>query len=118
MIGDKITINEREYTIKKDITFGEYRKIANLNTKLSSIQTQFDGELDEDQVKKITSDFAQTSNEQMQMMVEFLESTLGLKQKDLDNMSLDEAIELFQESFKACTEVKKKSDKTSVSPYN
>lgn len=118
MIGDKITVNEKEYTIKKDITFGEYRKIANLNTKLTSIQTQFDGELDEDQIRKITTDFAQTTNDQMELMIEFLESTLGLKQKDLDNMSLEQAIELFQESFKACTEVKKKSDKTSGSPYN
>jgi hypothetical protein len=118
LIGDKITLNSKEYVVKKDITFGEYRKFSNLNTKLTNIQSQFDEKLDDVEIAKITSEFAQTTNEQMQLMVEFLESTLGLKQKDLDSMSLEEAVVLFQESFKACTEVKKKSDKTSASPYN
>jgi hypothetical protein len=118
MIGDKITVNEKEYVIKKDITFGEYRKINSINNKLSSLSNQFGEEtistLKPEQLSKVAQDFAQTSDEQLHLMIDFLESTIGITQEDIDNMSLTEAVSLFQESFRACTEVKKKSNKISA----
>lgn len=114
MIGDKFSFNNREYEIKKEITLGEYRKINKVNSRLTELAQKYSNEQDitnlpiEEQ-QKVSLEFSKTSNEQLDIVSGFLEKTLGLIQEDLDNLSLTEAIQLFNETFKKSSEVKKKS---------
>ena len=122
MIGEKFSYNGKEYEIKKDITFGEYRRINRVTTSLGTLANKYGeddiAKLDTRQQTQIVQEFSETSEKQMELMVEFLEQTLGLSQEDLDNMTLEEASGLFNETFKNTTQVKKNSSQTSGSPYS
>jgi len=122
MIGDTLEYNGTTYTIKKDITFGEYRKINKVTSNLGLLAKKYgDDELTDlsvEQQTEVFNEFSSTSEQQMQMIVEFLEETLGLSQDDIDNMTLAEAGGLFNETFKQATMVKKNSKPTSSSPYS
>jgi len=123
MIGDKIEFNGKEYEVKRDITFGEYRKISNVSNSLLALSEKYSETSNFEEIKpdlqaKIVKEFTVTTDKQLDLIVEFLENTLGLKQKDIDSLSLTEAVGLFNEAFKATTTVKKKSEQTSDSPYS
>lgn len=110
MIGDKIIINSKEYTLKKLITMGEYRKISQINNELSEFTSNLSKEITGEELEKIGRHLSKLTNEQSQVMVDFIADSLGLEQKDIDLMSLPEAVELFNETFKASTQIKKKSE--------
>jgi hypothetical protein len=123
MIGDKFEYNGKTYTIKRDITFGEYRKVNRVTNSLGQLAKQYGNpedlsELPQTELNNIFSEFTEQSESQMELMADFLEKTLGLKQDDLDNMTLNEAAGLFNEAFTKATTVKKNSNKTSSSPYS
>lgn len=112
MLDDKFTVNGKEYSVKKELTFGEYRKISGINNKLANLSEQFGKEdtsqLSDEELGKVAKEFTKTSDEQLEIIVNFLESILGLKQKEIDSLGLNDAMQVFQKAFKASTEVKKK----------
>ena len=121
MIGDKVEFNGKEYEVKRDITFGEYRKISHISNSLLALSEKYGDKFEDitpENQAKIAKEFTVTTDKQLDLIVEFLENTLGLKQKDIDSLSLTDAVGLFNETFKATTTVKKKSEKTSDSPYS
>lgn len=115
MIGEKFEFNGKEYSIKKDLSFGEYKKISKLGNNLQKLGNDFKTAKDEEK-QKIIDEFSKTTDEQIDMIGAFLESILGLKQEDIDNLSLLNAVELFNRTFTISTEVKKKSEITLESP--
>lgn len=123
MIGDTFDYNGKTYEIKKDVTFGEYRKISNISNKLLTLSekygdTQNFTEIDPKIQSQIVNEFTVTTDRQLDIIVDFLESILGLKQKDIDGLTLTDAVGLFNKTFTESTTVKKKSEKTSSSPYS
>ena len=120
MIGDSFTFNNQTYTIKKELTLGEYKKINMVNSKLTELSQKYTNEQDLTKIpveeqQKVILDFSKTSNEQLDIVGNFLERTLGLTQADIDNLSLTEAIQLFNEAFRKSSEVKKKPVELSTS---
>ena len=109
MIGDKFFYNDKQYEIKRNVSFGEYKKISKLSNSLQNLATDFKN-ANESQQELITREFAKTTDDQLLVIGNFLESMLGLNQFDIDNMSLVDAILLFNESFTQSTQVKKKSE--------
>ena len=112
MIGEVFEFNGKSYSIKRDVSFGEYKKISKLSNSLQRLSKDFETASDEDKIK-ILDQFSKTTEDQLQAMGDFLESMLGLTQIDIDVMSLTDAISLFNESFTTSTQVKKKLEKTS-----
>ena len=115
MIGEKFEFNGKSYTIKRDVSFGEYKKISKLGNTLQSLQKEYEPASDEEKTR-IMEEFSRTTNDQLQTIADFIESILGLKQADVDKMSLMDAIGLFNEAFTISTQVKKKSETTLESP--
>ena len=111
------TVKEKSYSLKRDITFGEYRTINKINKKLSDLSEKFGSDdiskLEDKDLISLSQEFASTNDEQLEIIVNFLESLLGLTQEDINKMALDEAVQLFQEAFKEATTVKKNSSKIS-----
>ena len=115
MIGDKFEYNGKSYTIKKDVSFGEYKRISKTGSMLQTLTKEFE-EAGEDRKQQILEQFTKTSDDQLTIISDFIESTLGLTQKDIDKLSLFNAIGLFNEAFTVSTQVKKKSETISESP--
>ena len=115
MIGDKLEYNNKSYTIKKDVSFGEYKRISKIGNSLQTLTREYE-ESGEDRKQQILEQFTKTSDEQLGIVSDFIESTLGLTQKDIDKLSLFDAIGLFNQAFVLSTQVKKKLEKTSDSP--
>jgi len=111
LIGDKFDFNGKEYIIKKDVSFGEYKKISKLGNSLQTLTREYTNADDEEKIK-ISERFAQTTDDQLEAIANFLELTLGLTQKDIDKMSLMDALGLFNEAFTVSTQIKKKLETT------
>ena len=115
MLGEKFLFNDKEYTIQKEITLGEYRKINKVNSRLTELSQKYSNEQDLTKIpieeqSKIVLEFSKTSDEQLDTIVNFLEKILGVTQEDIDKLSLTEAIQLFNEAFRKSSEVKKKPE--------
>lgn len=108
MIGDSFEYNGKSYSIKKELTLGEYRKINRINNKLVTLSK----DIKDDQ--EVTEEFITTSNEQLQVICDFLESHLGLNEEHVNNLGMNESIKIFQEAFKLSTTPDKELKKTSV----
>lgn len=104
-------VNGKEYTIKRDMKFGEYRKINAVNAELSELAQKFDkenvSELSEKELQEVTQELTKTNDEQLTLMADFIQDILGLTQDEIDEMSLDEAVKVFQETFKNSSNIKK-----------
>lgn len=111
MIGDKFDFNGKLYEIKRDVSFGEYKKISRISSSLQNLAKDYATANDE-QKNILEKEFAKTTDDQLLVIGNFLESMLGLSQKDIDDMSLVNAITLFNEAFTVSTQVKKKSETT------
>ena len=111
MIGDVFDFNNKSYTIKKEVSFGEYKKISKLGNSLQKLTTDYES-ADEDKKLKIIAQFSKTTDDQLQVISDFIESILGLTQPEIDLLSLMDAIGLFNEGFTQTTQIKKKSEKT------
>jgi hypothetical protein len=114
MIGDSFEYNGRQYTIKRDVSFGEYKKISKLGNTLQKLTSEYELASEEDKLK-IIEQFSKTTEDQLQLIGDFIESMLGLTQIDIDSMSLMGAISLFNEAFTISTGVKKKLETISES---
>ena len=114
MIGDSFEYNGKQYTIKRDVSFGEYKKISKLGNTLQKLTGEYELANEEDKLK-IIEQFSKTTEDQLQLIGDFIESMLGLTQNDIDNMTLMGAISLFNEAFTISTNVKKKLETTSES---
>ena len=104
MIGDSFTVNGKTYTIKKELKLGEYRKISGINAKLNRLSKNITDET--------ASEFSEASNDQLQAICDFLESHVGVTQIEIDDMSMGEAVSVFQEAFKLSTTPDKELKKT------
>ena len=104
MLGDKFVVNNKSYTIQKELKFGEYRKISGINAKLTRLSKNI--------TEENTTEFSETSSEQLQLICDFLESHLGVTQEQIDIMDMDEAINVFKEAFKLSTTPDKDIKKT------
>lgn len=102
MIGDSFVVNGITYTIKKELKMGEYRTITAINSKLNRLSKDIER----------VDDFVETSSQQLQEVCNFLESHLGLSQGDIDNMSMDDAVNVFKEAFVLSTSPDKEIKKT------
>ena len=111
MIGDKFDFNGKQYEIKRDVSFGEYKKISRISSSLQNLAKDYTT-ADDEQKSQLEKEFAKTTDDQLLVIGNFLESMLGLTQIDIDNMSLVNAITLFNEAFTVSTQVKKKSEIT------
>ena len=109
MIGDKFDFNGKLYELKREVSFGEYKKISKLSNALQRLTKEYELGTEEEKVK-ILEQFTKTTEDQLDTMGNFIESMLGLTQIDIDNMTLMNAISLFNESFVISTQVKKKSE--------
>ena len=105
MLGDSFTVNDKKYTIKKELKLGEYRRINGINAKLNRLSKNITDET--------ASEFSEASNEQLQSICDFLESHVGVTQLEIDDMSMTEAVSVFQEAFKLSTTPDKEIKKTS-----
>lgn len=105
MIGDVFEFNGKSYKILRDVSFGEFRNITKLQ---NSMKDQSNTPEQNDKDVELFS----------QMLADFLESMLGLKQEDINKLSLNDASELFGNSFTLATQVKKKSEITLESPLS
>jgi hypothetical protein len=105
MIGEKFTVNDKTYTIKKELKLGEYRKISGINAKLNRLSKNPDIEN--------SSEFMEASDNQLQVICDFLESHVGITQEEINDMNMTEAVQVFQEAFKLSTTPDKELKKTS-----
>lgn len=117
MIGDSFTVEGKTYKIQKELTFKEYRKNNRVSGKLNELSKEIGKnenitDLPEEQLQKIITEFSSANNEQMDLMAEFLEQHLGMTQDEIDELSLNNAIKIFQEAFKLSTTPDKKLKKT------
>lgn len=103
------TIDGKNYTIKKELKFGEYRKFNKISSKLAQLAKVTNENLTEEQQKE----FLNTNTEQMNFIVDFLESHLGLSQQEIEELSFADANNVFQEAFKQSTTVDTELKKTS-----
>lgn len=108
MIGDKFDFNGKIYEIKREVSFGEYKKISKISNNIQTLANDYIVANDTQKVQ-LEKEFAKTTDDQLLVIGNFIESMLGLTQLDIDNMSLIDAITLFNESFTISTQVKKKS---------
>ena len=115
MIGEKFDFNGKLYEIKRDVSFGEYKKISRISSSLQILAKDY-ATADDNLKSQLEKEFAKTTDDQLLTIGNFLESMLGLTQLDIDNMSLVDAITLFNEAFTISTQVKKKSEITSELP--
>lgn len=97
MIGDVFDFNGKSYTIKRDMSFGEYKKITQLQLDIKHATPENENELS---VKFNTS------------MTDFLTSIIGISEQDLDALGIINSAELFGLAFLTCASIKKKSEKT------
>ena len=109
MIGDKFDFNEKLYELKREVSFGEFKKISKLSNSLQTLTKKYDIGTEAEKIM-IIEQFSQTTEDQLETISTFIESMLGLTQVDIDNMTLMNAISLFNESFVISTQVKKKSE--------
>ena len=95
MIGDTLEFNGKSYKILRDVSFGEFRKITKLQIAM----------------KDITKTMEQNDHDLetfSQLLADFLESMLGLTQVEVNDLTLNDASELFGMAFSQATQVKKK----------
>lgn len=111
MIGDTFDFNGKQYTLKKELTFGEYKKISKLGNALQKLTAEYESASEDNKIK-IMQQFSKTTEDQLEIISNFIETILGLTQSEIDVLSLIDAIELFNEGFTQTTQVKKKSEKT------
>ncbi|UVF62446.1 hypothetical protein [Nitrososphaeria virus YSH_922147] len=98
LIGDKFEFNGKEYTLKRDVSFGEYKKITQLQLDMKNATIDNENELS-----------VRFNNS----MTEFLTSLLGITEEELDSLGLISSAELFGKSFQVATDIKKKLKTTS-----
>lgn len=123
MIGDSFTVDGKTYELQTNLKFGQYRKLNKISAKLNQLSSKTGENVDltkipPEEMQRITTELMTTNDEHLEMILEFLETSLGLKQEDIDNMDLPEAVKLFQETFKKSTTVNKALKKTSDSLYS
>src|SRR3990167_8362634 len=105
MLGDKFTVNNKIYSIKKELKLGEYRRISGINARLNRLSKNIDPEN--------SSEFMEASDNQLQTICDFLESHVGVTQEEVDDLLMAEAVQVFQEAFKLSTTPDKELKKTS-----
>lgn len=108
-----IKVDNKEYEIKRKLSFGEVRKfqksldnIIGMDKKIASATPE--------ELETIASEGMKSSTEQMGMIEDTLKSCLGFTQKQLDIISFNDAVVLFNEVFSSSTIVKKKSNQPYV----
>jgi len=106
-----LTINEKVFTPKRLLTFGEVRKIRSTMGEFvafsEKLKTKSHEELttaDFDKLEKIIARNAESD----QYVVDALADCYGLKQKDIDKFDYQDAVALFTNLFNESTIVKKK----------
>lgn len=109
-MSEAFTVNNKNYEVKKELKFGEYRKISQVNSRISELTTRFSDTTPPDELQKLANELTSANSEQMQVIVDFLTNNVGLTQEQIDNLSLVEAIQVFQEAFKLSTTPKKNSN--------
>lgn len=116
MKGDTFDFEGKNYTVLKEVTFGEYRKINRVQTKLAQIAQKYGGQylnLPLEQQQQVADELSNTSMEQLEAIAEFLSTALGVLQEDLDKMPLQKAITLFGKAFNQATAISPELKKTS-----
>jgi len=103
VIGDTFSVNNKTYSIKKDLTFGKYQLISKTNSKLNKIQRKIGETEDPDEIIRLNGELSELGETQLEMMGDFLEQYVGVSQEELNDMSLTEATRIFAEAFKICT---------------
>ena len=106
------SVDGKQYNLIKNLTLGEHRKINGLNAKLNRINKQLKESIDETQTNQLSSELMVIGDEQLETICDFLETHIGITQEELNLLSLEEAIHIFQESYKALSTPDKDIKKT------
>jgi len=110
---DTIKFNDREYEVKRKLSFGEVRKFQKTIGGLIGMDEKIKNATPEE-LERIATEGLKSTDEQMQLVSDTIIKCLGFTQEQLDVMSYPDAVILFNEVFKASTEVKKKLDQPYV----
>ena len=111
MLGS-VSVNGVQYNLIKPLNLGEHRKINGLNAKLNRINNQIKETKDEEKTQQLTSELMIYGNEQLEIICDFLEIHTGITQEELNLLSLEDAIQIFQEVYKALSTPDKDIKKT------
>ena len=103
MQGDTFDYKGKTFSLKKDISFGEFKKQTKLQLDIKNATP--------DNEQELSVKFNDT-------MTEFLKDMLGVDEEYIDSLGLLGAAELFGVTFLNSTQVKKKLEITSDSPSN
>ena len=110
---DIIKFNDKDYEVKRKLSFGEVRKFQKTICNLLGMDEKIRNATPEE-IEKIAGDSLKSTDEQMELIADTLTRCLGFTQEQLDGLSYPDAVILFNEVFKSSTEIKKKLDQPYV----
>lgn len=108
-----IKVNDKEYEIKRKLSFGEVKRFQNSLDNIIGMDKRIASATPEE-LEVIASQGMKSTTEQMDMIEQTLKSCLGFTQETLNTISFNDAVVLFNEVFSSSTVVKKKSDQPYV----
>jgi len=110
---DIIKFNNKDYEVKRKLSFGEVRRFQKAIGSILGMDQRIKDATPEE-LENIASDGLKSTTEQMEMVEQTLRGCLGFTQEQLDATSFPDAIVLFNEVFNSSTQIKKKSDQPYV----
>ena len=102
--------NGATYDLIQKLSFGEVRRFQKSVGNLLGMDKKINDATPEE-LEQLANEGFRANEEQMDIVQNILTKCLGFSQEQLDKTSYSDAILLFNEIFKASTEIKKKSDK-------
>lgn len=123
MQGDKFTVNDKEYTIVRNLKFMEVTQIQKIFSNSLNAQKQIGdpvafSKLSTDEQMKIIMPTFENTNEQNEKIVQFLSSVLGLSQDAINDLDFEEAFAVFNQGYIISTTIKKKLEEPSGLPLS
>ena len=109
---DIIKFNNQDFEVKRKLSFGEVRKFQKILGSIIGLDKKI-RESTPEELEVIANDSMRNTGEQMEMVEQTLKNCLGFSQEDLEKLSFNDAIILFNQVFTDSTQIKKKS----VEPY-
>ena len=94
MIGEKFEYDGKSYYIKRDVSFGEYKKISKIGNSLQTLTREYE-EADDSRKSQIMETFTKTSDEQLTIISDFIETILGLKTNEIEALIKANLIEKY-----------------------
>ena len=104
---ETIKFNGKDLEFKRKLSFGEVRKFQKAAGNLLDFDEKVKNATPEE-LDKLAEESMKSSDEQMELIANTIQNCLGFKDEKLNEISFPDAVVLFNEIFKASTELKKK----------